>query len=36
MQSLGEMHNMIRNTKEMKIEKGDVVLIKGEEKNKGN
>ena len=27
---------MIRNTKEMKIEKGDVILIKGEEKNKGN
>ena len=26
---------MIHNTKEMKIEVGDVVLIKGEEKNKG-
>ena len=30
------MHNMIENTKEMKIEVGDGVLIKGEEKNKGN
>ena len=26
---------MMHNTKEMKIEVGDVVLIKGEEKNKG-
>ena len=26
---------MIHNTKEMKIEVGDVVLIKGKEKNKG-
>ena len=30
------MHNMIENTKEMKIEVGDGVLIKSEEKNKGN
>ena len=28
-------HNMVHNTKEMKIEVGDVVLINGEEKNKG-
>ena len=26
---------MMNNTKEMKIEVGDMVLIKGEEKNKG-
>ena len=36
LQSLRERHNMIHNTKEMKIEVGDVILIKSEEKNKGN
>ena len=33
--SLRERHNMMHNTKDMKIEVGDVVLIKSEEKNKG-
>ena len=32
---LRERHNMMHNTKAMKIEVGDVVVIKGEEKNKG-
>ena len=31
---LREKHNMLHNTKEIKIEVRDVVLIKGEEKNK--
>ena len=35
LRSLRERHNMIHNTKVTKIEVGDVVLIKGEEKNKG-
>ena len=32
---LPERHNMMHNTKEMKTEVGDMVLIKGEEKSKG-
>ena len=32
--SLRERHNMMHNTTEMKVELGDVVLIKGEEKEK--
>ena len=35
LRSLQERHNMMNNIKEMKIEVGDMVLIKGEEKNKG-
>ena len=35
LRSIQERHNMMSNTKEMKIEVGDMVLIKGEEKNKG-
>ena len=35
LRSLRERHNVIHNTKEMKIEVGDVILIKSEEKNKG-
>ena len=34
LRSLPERHNMMHNTKEMRIEVGGVVLIKGEEKNK--
>ena len=32
---LRERHNIMQSTKEMKIEVGDVVLIKGGEKYKG-
>ena len=35
MRFLRERYSMIHNTKAMKIGLGDVVLIKGEEKNKG-
>ena len=34
LRSLWEKHNMLHNTKEIKIEVRDVVLIKGEEKKK--
>ena len=34
LQPLRERHNMMHNKKAMKIEVGDVVLIKGEGKNK--
>ena len=35
LRSIRERHNMMNKTKEMKMEVEDVVLIKGEEKNKG-
>ena len=35
LRSFRERHNIMHNTKEMKIEVGDVVLIKGERKSKG-
>ena len=35
LRSLRERHNMMYNTKDMKIESEDVVLIKVEEKEKG-
>ena len=35
LRSLRERHSMMHNTKEMKIEVGDVDLIKSEEKSKG-
>ena len=32
---LRERHNMVHNTKEVKIDIGDVVMIKGEDKRRG-
>ena len=34
LRSLRKKHNMMHNAREMKVEVGDVVLIKGEEKKK--
>ena len=33
--ALREQHNLKHNSHEIQISKGDVVLIKGEEKNRG-